>query len=217
MSKRARELPDLKGQVFSRLKVLEYNGSRPKIGRMWLCKCSCGKQVEVCSSDLKGKRIQSCGCLKLETACKNAPGEKHGQKRTKLYYIWSGMKERCNKESYWQYHTYGGRGIKVCEEWSKSFSVFRDWSLSNGYQEGLSIDRIDVNGNYEPSNCRWATMKEQCNNKRNNIVIEVEGVTKTLQGWVEATGISRSTLLRRYHCGERGQKFIRPVNSMISG
>lgn len=115
----------------------------------------------------------------------------------RIYNSWSKMVSRCTDKKDIRYKHYGGRGISVCEEWNK-FRPFYDWALSHGYDDKLTIDRIDVNGNYEPSNCRWITQKEQCNNKRNNINVEYNGETKTLKQWAEKYGIKYKLLHDRY-------------------
>lgn len=122
---------------------------------------------------------------------------KHGGKGTKLYEVWYSMRRRCNCPKSSNYKHYGGRGIKVCEEWNTDFSIFQKWAFDNGYVEGLSIDRIDNNGNYEPLNCRWATLKEQANNQRNTLKIEYKGTTKTLHQWADCLGIKACTLYYR--------------------
>jgi hypothetical protein len=124
---------------------------------------------------------------------------KHGGKGTKLYEVWYSMKKRCESPSLASYKYYGGRGISVCDEWKKDFTTFRNWAYENGYMEGLSLDRIDNNGNYEPSNCRWATMKEQANNQNHTLKIEYKGQTKTLTEWAEFLGIKRHTLYHRIY------------------
>ena len=114
---------------------------------------------------------------------------KHGMSNTKLYGCWDSMKSRCYRHSAGNYHYYGARGVTVCKEWRDSFIAFKDWALSNGYVDGLSLDRIDYNGNYEPSNCRWVTMKEQENNKRNNKLLEFNGVVLTQSEWSDLVEI----------------------------
>ena len=116
---------------------------------------------------------------------------------TKIYYSYQGMLSRCKYPSNIGYHQYGGRGIKVCDEWANSFEAFYDWSMKNGYSEDLSIDRIDVNGNYEPSNCRWATRKTQMNNKTNSRYLTYNGETHTMAEWSDITGICYGTLKSR--------------------
>jgi len=111
------------------------------------------------------------------------------------------MRYRCGNKNASRYKNYGGRGIKVCPEWRKDFVVFMDWALNNGYKKGLSIDRIDNDGNYEPSNCRWATVKQQNRNARFNRHIAINGVTKSLCEWAEVAGISRKTLQWRVNNG----------------
>lgn len=111
------------------------------------------------------------------------------------------MRSRCSDPNNQDYDTYGGRGIAVCEEWSSSSSVFVDWAINNGYQPGLSLDRIDVNGNYCPENCRWITQKEQCNNTRRNIMMELNGEVHTMKEWSELLGINYGTLQSRVSRG----------------
>lgn len=117
---------------------------------------------------------------------------------TKLYRVWLGMRDRCNNPNNKGYKNYGGRGIKICEEWNV-FNNFKVWSYDHGYEEnsGLSIDRIDVNGNYEPSNCRWATVKEQANNTRRNVYMTIDGETKSVPEWAEIYGVNQETVRRR--------------------
>jgi hypothetical protein len=138
--------------------VLEF--SHVKNGNAhWKCKCDCGTIKSIQGNHLKSKSIVSCGCYN-----KNK-GIKHGFRYTRIYRIWGGMLSRCNRPANDNYMHYGGRGIKVCDAW-KDFIPFKDWALANGYKDCLTIDRIQVNGNYEPNNCRWATQKEQGANKR---------------------------------------------------
>lgn len=127
--------------------------------------------------------------------------ERHGMSKTRLYRLWDGMKSRCYRKSTGPYSRYGGRGITVCDEWRKSFQAFYEWSVVNGYAEDLSLDRIDPNGNYEPTNCRWVTMKEQENHKRNNVRIEFNGIVHTLTEWCELLGIARHVMEHRIKRG----------------
>lgn len=122
---------------------------------------------------------------------------KHGGKGTKLYEVWYSMRRRCNCQKSSNYKHYGGRGITVCEEWNTDFATFQKWALDNGYVEGLSIDRIDNNCGYDPSNCRWATLTEQANNQRTTLKIEYNGVMKTLHQWADCLGIKANTLYYR--------------------
>ena len=118
-------------------------------------------------------------------------------RHTRLYKEWRAMKNRCSCSTWEDYGNYGGRGITVCEEWEKSFEAFRDWAIANGYRDDLTLDRKNVNGNYEPSNCRWATLKEQANNTRKSRYIEYKGERKTIRQWADETGINYQTLYSR--------------------
>ena len=121
----------------------------------------------------------------------------HKMSNTRIHRIWRMMKHRCNCTTYDSYKHYGGRGIKVCEEWQSSFQNFYEWAVANGYSDNLTIDRKDANGNYEPSNCRWVSMTDQANNRRNNHLVTLNGCTKTLAEWAEAYGIKRDTISHR--------------------
>ena len=127
----------------------------------------------------------------------NNPNYKDGRKGTRLYEIYNNMKTRCLNPNCPSYYNYGGRGIKICKEWLLDFGAFRSWALANGYRENLTIDRIDVNGNYEPNNCRWATAKVQANNTRSNHLETIDGVTKDLTEWAEFYGINIKTVRDR--------------------
>lgn len=192
---------DLSGYRVGRLVVTD---SEPlhKNGRTYFeCLCDCGNLKIVCRSHLFDNTTKSCGCLEKENREMQCNLRiKHGMTNERLYYIWSSMKARCLRESTKSYKNYGGRGIKLFEPW-KEFENFKNWSLENGYKDDLTIDRIDVNGNYEPSNCKWSTHTEQARNKRNTVMISYKGQEKTIFEWSEITGISRDRIYDRLRKG----------------
>lgn len=170
---------DLTGQKFNHLTVIEYIGQR-KGRTMWRCQCDCGNEIEVDSSSLKSGNTTACGCRQ---SIGWGNGKTHGKIRTRIYRIWRGMKDRCTNPNNPYYKNYGGRGITVCKEWKDNFQAFYDWAIANGYADDLTIDRIENNGNYEPSNCRWVDRFEQMSNTRSNRNIEYKGKTQTLAQW----------------------------------
>lgn len=186
------KLQDLTGKRFERLVVVERTANN-KRQPVWICKCDCGNYTKVQSSNLKSGNVRSCGCLAKEIK----PSLTHGLHGTRLYEIWHGMKQRCYLPTVKPYKNYGGRGIKVCDEWKNDFMSFYNWAITNGYREYLTLDRIDNDGNYEPNNCRWITRKEQSNNKRTNRYITYNGKTHTLSQWCEILGVKRHILKYR--------------------
>ena len=184
---------DLTGQKFGKLAVIQRIGSKDRKA-VWRCRCDCENIVDVVGKDLRNGHTKSCGCLRVEQTSK--VHRTHGKSKSRLFSIWQAMLKRCYRNNNKDYKRYGGRGITVCEEWLK-FEPFNDWAVANGYKEGLTIDRIDTNGNYEPSNCRWATIKEQCNNRTNNSFITYNGKTQTITQWADELGINYRTLVGR--------------------
>lgn len=174
--------------------------------RRFLCKCDCGNTtvVRMCHLRSVKKPTVSCGCF--SRSIMRTSGYKHGfasdkYKPEKLYRVWSYMKERCNNPNTDHYRLYGGRGIIVCEEWQHDYLAFRIWAYNNGYKEGLTIDRINPNGNYKPLNCRWITKKEQQHNLRTNVNITYMGETHCIAEWARITGILEGTIRQRYKKG----------------
>uniref|UniRef100_A0A6H2A0Y7 HNH endonuclease n=1 Tax=viral metagenome TaxID=1070528 RepID=A0A6H2A0Y7_9ZZZZ len=187
---------DLIGKKFGRLTVIERLES-DKLGRLyWKCKCECGNFTSVLGLSLRYNHTKSCGCLKEEKS--KTSNLKHGKTKTRLHGIWVNMRERCHNKNNYKYEDYGGRGIEICHEWD-DFMVFYEWSMSNGYQDNLTIDRIDNDGNYEPFNCRWTTMKVQNTNKRTNRNIEFNGKTQCITEWAKELNIPLSTRISKYN------------------
>lgn len=193
---------DLTGRRFGRWLVLEETDERKCGSVMWLCKCDCGTIKTVSSNSLLTGKSLSCGCYNKDV------NTKHGMGRTRLHGIWSNIRYRCQNPNSIGAKNYIGRGIKVCDEWANSFEAFAEWALANGYRDDLTIDRIDNDGNYEPSNCRWATVKEQGRNKRNNIWLTCGGETHILSEWARITNQPRTRLTRRYHLGWSDEEII---------
>ena len=187
-----RKIIDLISKRFGSLEVIcRAPNSRSGAAR-WHCLCDCGRQSTVWGSSLTRGNTRSCGCLaKAATALRSTT---HGGTGDRLHKIWRSMRNRCKFSCVNQYHRYGGRGISVCEEWVESFDAFRSWAMDNGYKTELQIDRINNDGDYSPSNCRWVTVKEQANNRSTSHKIEYNGITKTLTEWAEHFGVNRGTL-----------------------
>lgn len=196
---------DRTGHRFGRLTVLERAENKGK-HTCWLCLCDCGKTTVVFATALKAGLTVSCGCYNIEKIRDRS--QTHGMTKTRLYREYSSMKRRCTNANSSDYLNYGGRGITVCEEWMTSFMAFQKWALSNGYRDDLTLDRIEVNGNYEPGNCRWITNDEQANNKRCSRLLTHKGMTLTVAQWSKITGISRYTLYGRLNAGWSAEKAL---------
>lgn len=208
------ERENLIGQKFGRLTVISraediINKSGKHI-YMWNCICECGKNTVVNSSSLKRGHTKSCGCLCGE----HHDDSSHKKGKIRLYRIWQDMKQRCTNQNNKNYKNYGARGISVCDEWKNSYTSFKEWAMNNGYAENLSIDRIDVNGNYEPSNCKWSTQEDQANNMRTNRLISFNGETLTLSQWRKRLGFKRGVLeYRLKHGWDLEDAFYTPVKT----
>lgn len=198
---------NLLGKKFDRLTVIKEYGRDKNKQVLWLCKCECGKNVVHRSGDLTSKHVKSCGCLKNELVSKritqyNKENKlKHGDSFSKLYGVWHCMKQRCYCKTYRNYCDWGGRGITVCDEWKNDYRAFKKWAMENGYKEGLSIDRINNNGNYEPKNCRWTTPLEQANNRRNSKHLMYNGEEHSVVEWAKIMGIDREIIYHRLSAG----------------
>jgi len=179
------------GQKFGRLTVIAF--SHAKTDTYWLCRCDCGNEKTYTKGHLKQKVAHSCGCWKQEIITK------HGMWKSTEYCIWEGMKARCQNKNNLNYPNYGGRGITVCEKWNTFEGFYDDMGVRPS--KDYTIERIDVNGNYEPSNCKWATVSEQNNNKRTTRRIEYNGRTQSLGLWANELGFERHILTKRLNSG----------------
>lgn len=192
----------------TRLTVVE---NLPTINRESIVRCICdcleGNEWIGPASRLKKKNTFSCGCYYKETRWKKSPNLKHGMFGSRIYSIWANMLQRCNN---FKCKNYGGRGITVCDEW-KTFELFYKWATSNGYTDDLQIDRINNDGNYEPSNCRWVTNKQNMRNYRRNRLVTINGETKTVAEWAEISGLNRDVIKNRLRYNWSPEKLLLPV------
>lgn len=187
---------DLTGKIFNNLKVIEYSGKSKQNKSLWKCECLlCHNITYSISADLiRGHKV-SCGCVRLMKVKEKIVT--HNKSYTRLYNIWTDMKQRCYNKNNIAYKNYGDRNITMYDEWKNNFQCFYDWAISNNYSDNLTIDRIDNNKNYEPNNCRWITFKEQQNNRRNNHYMTLKGVTHTIREWSEIVDIPYGTIVSR--------------------
>lgn len=189
-----RKLIDFTGQRFGMLTIISYAGNSK-----WNCICDCGNNTVVSTCHIKSGHTRSCGCLHEKTIHSGNNTRTHGMSRTRLHRIWSNMRSRCNNRNVPCYQYYGGRGISVCGEWGTpdGFEAFYKWAVNNGYSSNLTLDRIDVNGDYDPDNCRWISMLEQMNNTRTNHLITYNGEEKTLAEWARCVGLPYQRVINR--------------------
>jgi hypothetical protein len=196
------KLLDLAGQRFGKLTAVRKAPASSGHVR-WECQCDCGRVKTAFALNLRNGATVSCGC-------QSRKGAPRGRISSPLYVVWRGMLRRCERPHAPDYARYGGRGISVCAEW-RSLEKFEEWAFSSGWSPELSIDRIDVNGNYEPGNCRWATALEQASNKRNNRFIDVAGERMTVAAAARATGLKRQTIYERLWAGKSDEEALKPL------
>lgn len=199
------KIKDLTGQKFGKLQVVKYSGIKNHRA-MFECVCDCGNTKIIQGQLLLRGTTRSCGCL----AEHNTDRTTHGMSKTHIYGVWNTMKMRCYNKNAQRYSLYGARNIKVCDSWKNDFMNFYNWAIANGYKEGLTLDRIDNNGNYEPSNCRWVDQKVQMNNINKNHLITHNDKTQTLAQWAEEKHICYGTLWSRLN---RGWSIERTLNT----
>lgn len=188
---------DIKGQRFGRWTAIEFVGKVKGVPK-WKCRCDCGTERLVWSVALRSGTSKSCGCFNLEALSKRQ--RTHGASDTLLYDVWVHMIQRCTNPNHKSYAYYGGRGIKVCDRWRRSFKAFVE-DMGQRPSDELSIDRIDCNGNYEPGNCRWATSEQQSLNRRNAHLLTYQGRTQPLSAWAKEFGMPRDRLKMRLKLG----------------
>lgn len=204
---------DITGQKFGKLTAIKLHHIKRYESctkRYWLCKCECGNSAIVSQGQLTCGKTKSCGCMQslyFET--------KHKMAHTRLYNTWENMRKRCYKKQDKHYKWYGARGIKTCEEWKNDFVPFMNWALNNGYNEKLTLDRIDVNKDYTPENCRWVNWITQQRNKRSNHLLTYKNKTLCISEWADIYNINRSTLSYRIKKGWSIEKALNtPTNSI---
>ena len=188
---------DLTGNRYGRLTVIR-RGENTRFGQAkWVCKCDCGNAKTVEGRMLRDGKTTSCGCYHKEVVSKLFT--KHKAKGTQLYTAWRNLKSRTSNPNSPDYKWYGGRGITVCDEWKNDYIAFEKWAVENGFSSGLTIDRIDPDGNYEPSNCRWIPQEKQQRNRRSNAILTMNGESHCIAEWAEIIGCSKQSLYQRRH------------------
>ena len=194
---------ELIGQKFGKLTITRFDHKDKHYHKYYECKCDCGKNTVVNYDNLKRGLTKSCGCLISQTTSKlnktRVIKDKHKYSDYSLYRTWIGMRKRCYSTTEPAYKDYGGRGITVCDEWNIDYNSFLKWAKNNGYQKGLTIDRINNDKGYYPENCRFVDNYVQANNKRNNIVLSLNGISDTLPNWARKLNVSTKLLYARYY------------------
>ena len=204
---------DLTGMKFGKLTAIKRVENSKSGQTRWLCRCDCGNEVIVRAADLKNEHTISCGCERIKQLieCNTT----HGMTNTSIYHTWENMMSRCYNPKHKKFDEYGGRGIKVCPQWHKFINFYNDVSkLENYGRAGYTLDRINNDGDYCPENVRWADINTQARNKRNNILVEYEGVEMCLTEAAEKSGINYQTLISRYKHGDRGDDLFKPARKL---
>jgi hypothetical protein len=210
-NKKGLTLVDLTNQRFGRWTVIKRVNKYKKHDSFWLCKCDCGNEKIVSARILKCGDSSSCGCYSDEV---RRLKKTHGLGDSPVYFVHRNMLERCFNPEHEAYKNYGGRGITICDEWL-SLTIFHAWATKSGYKKGLTLDRIDNNGNYEPDNCRWATPTEQGNNKRDNVFITLNGESRTIAEWVRLLNIPRHVINARIKKGKSPEEILAPYTKKV--
>jgi len=209
MVKKMNKKEDLVGKVFGRWTVIKsVDEKHGHNSDYWTCKCTCGKTSNITRYDLTNGHSKSCGCYSAYLLGNRK--RKHGARNTRLYSIWLSIRNRCNRVRNDNYKWYGARGIQVCDTWNKDFIAFREWALANGYNDNLTIDRINSNMGYYPENCRWSDMTTQNNNRRDNVLIKIGDEVDTLSNWAKHSGIPYGCLYRRKALGWSEDELLLP-------
>lgn len=206
MAKLPSRVKNISGNVYGKLTVIEFAGINNHKA-YWLCECECGNRKTFPYGNLKYNNTSSCGCGHYEKTIT------HGMTNSRLYSIWRNAYSRCNNPNAKHYERYGGRGITFHQEWKENFESFYNWAIENGYEDGLTLERINNNEGYNPNNCKWATRTEQQANRYNTKTTEINGVSRTLSEWAKVSGHKYKTIQRRYQSGDRGERLIRPLET----
>ena len=202
-------MKDLTGERYGRLTVINFSHSENSQRYFWLCECDCGKRKIVRADHFKSGHTTSCGCVNVERLYKHGLGWSRG------YSVWNGMISRCNNVSDKEYLRYGARGISVCERWLDVTNFIKD--MGHPPTAKHQIDRINNDGDYEPSNCRWATRQENARNRRNNRMITIEGKTQCVSDWADDQGMSSSVIFCRLKRGWTEEDAIKKAVRVVAG
>lgn len=198
---------DITNKRFGKLTAIKRTGTTSYGKAIWLCKCDCGNYKEIDGSSLRKGNTKSCGCLVAENHPRKIITNISSTK--KLYKLYSAIKQRCYNKKCTNYKNYGGRGIIMSDEWLNNSQLFYNWAIESGYKEGLTIDRIDVNGNYEPSNCRWLTIQEQQQNRTNTVYVIINNKRQSLNELCKKNNVSYNLAYQRLRKGKPIQELFK--------